>query len=474
VAANIAHIAEIGGKAAGSFAADATEVFQEGLRLPPVKLVSEGKLVQDVWRIILANHRTPRNTFGDFHAMMASLAIAERRIQRLIGKYGLEVFETATEELIAYAERWMRTQIRKLPRGEYEFVDCMEDDGITDRPVYIRVRVAIEDDEVIVDYTETDPQTAGPVNATYVVTMGASFTAILQALQARDVPLNAGAFRPITVIAPPGSLVNVEYPGASVGGGTETVPRITETVQGALAQAIPDRVAAADGGTLCNFLCGGTHPETGEYFTHYFLEGVGWGGRPDKDGNSVQLHPTGNLCQNTPNEVIETRLPWRVKEYSMRCDSGGAGLHRGGLGMKRVLEVTADEITVSALFDRAKVHPWGLHGGRPGAKAAIVVRRSGEAEFRTFSDAFGTKSPSKFTNVVLCRGDEVMILSSGGGGWGDPLTRDPERVLEDVRDRYVSVERALEDYGVAIDVDGRECSIDQERTTTARERARRG
>lgn len=446
--ANVGHLAEIGGKAVGSFAADATEVFQEGLRIPPVKIVSRDRPNMDLWRLIMANHRTPRNTWGDLNAQIGSLRVAERSVQLLLERYGRDLVEEAAEELMDYSERWMRTEIRAIPDGRYPFTARMEDDGVVERPVTFHVEVTVDGDRLIVDWTGTDPQVRGPINATYGVTAGATYNAIFH-LTDQSIPKNSGVYRPISIIAPPGSAVNVVYPGPSVGGNTETHPKLADMVIAALAQALPGRVAAAEGGTACNFLFGGFHPRTGDYYANYHLEGGGWGAKDYDDGNDAIIVKNGN-CRNTPVEIFETRYPLRTIEYSLIPDSGGPGRMRGGLGTRRILRVEpSTEVTVNALFDRTKpgFGAWGLAGGGTGGRAAIMVRRKGDAEFRTFSEAFGTVSPSKFTNILLEAGDEVLIDSPGGGGYGDPRARDRERVARDVYEGFVSPERARDLYG---------------------------
>ncbi|MBG99634.1 MAG: 5-oxoprolinase [Solibacterales bacterium] len=442
---NVAHICEIGGMAPGSFAAEATEVYQEGLRLPPVKIMSQGEYVQDVWRIILTNHRTPKSSWGDLHAMIGSLNIAETRMLELLERYGPEVFESAGTQLLDYSERWMRTEIKDIPNGVYHFKDCMEDDGVTDKPVWMRLKLVVKDDEIIADWRESDPQALGPVNATFAVTAAATYSAVLHVTN-KDIPVNSGCFRPIRVITKAGTVVNVRHPGPSVGGNTETHPHLQNVVVAALSQAVPERAAASEAGTACNFLFGGVHPETGEYYTNYHFDGGGWGATVDHDGNSVMCPVNGN-CRNTPAEVLETKYPFLTVEYSMRTDSGGAGKYRGGLGGRRVLRVVGPEITVSALMDRTKTNPWGLFGGEQGDSGGILVKKKGETDFRTFSEVYGTVCPSKFTCIALKEGDEVMILSPGGGGYGSPAERSLEAVAEDVRQGLVSVQSAEKIYG---------------------------
>ncbi len=451
--ANVGHLAEIGGKAVGSFAADATEVFQEGLRIPPIKIVKRDVNDMELWRLIMANHRTPRNTWGDLNAQIGSLRVAERRVIEMLDRYGRDFIDQAANELMDYSERWMRAEIAQIPNGVYAFTERMEDDGVVDQPVTFHVTVTVLDDELIVDWTGTDPQVRGPINATYGVTAGATYNAVFH-LTDHHIPKNSGAYRPIRIIAPPGSAVNVSYPGPSVGGNTETHPKLADMVIAALAPALPGRVAAAEGGTACNFLFGGIHPKTGDYYANYHLEGGGWGAKSYDDGNDAIIVKNGN-CRNTPVEIFETRYPLRVREYSLIDDSGGAGAMRGGLGTRRILRVEQGaEVTVNALFDRTKpgFGAFGLEGGGKGGYAAIKVKRKGESEFRTFTDVFGTVSPSKFTNIVLHGGDEVLIESPGGGGYGDAHARDPERLARDLYEGFVSPAAAQALYGASAEV----------------------
>lgn len=446
--ANCAHLAEPGAKAPGGLAGDATDIFQEGLRLPPLWLQREGEDQEDVWKILFANHRTPKVTYGDLMAMIGSLTVAERRLTSLIETYGLDTFRTATEDLIRIAERRMAEEISQIPDGEYSFSDVIEDDGVVEGDYTIRCDVVVDGDAVTCDFTGSSPQAAGPMNATYAVTASAVYNAFLH-ITDPTIPRNQGCYRPINIVAPPGTIVNCEFPAALVGGNTEVSPRITDIIFGALADALPDRIPASLGGTSCCFLFGGAHPDTGELYSHFHFEGIGWGGRPGKDGNSQIIVINGN-CRNTPVEVFESRYPIRVESYRLLEDSGGPGRNRGGLGMERILTIDADEITVSALFNRMLVDPFGLHGGRPGRNSGIYVRPAGEGEWRTFSEVFGTMSPSKFSNVVLRRGDQVRLVAPGGGGLGDPLDREPERVLADVAEGLVTPAAAGDSYGVEV------------------------
>ena len=444
-AATIGHVAEIGGLAPGALAGDAREIYQEGLRLPPVRLMQGGDHVMDVWKIMLTNHRTPKLTWGDLHAMLGSLTLGRRRVEDLLAVRGVEGMLAATEELIRRSEAWMRRELAVIPFGDYAFEDTMENDGVTNEPRRLVVNVHVADGELIADFTGTDPQTRGPINATYAVTAAATYNAVFH-LTDPEIPRNAGCYRPIRVIAPPGSLVNVRHPGAEIGGNSETHCRIIGIVMGALARALPERAAAADGATGCNFLFGGVHPESGEFYANYHFENVGWGGAATHDGNDAQCAPLA-ISRNVPVEIFESRYPWLTRGFRLVPDSGGAGRHRGGLGTERILEVRAPELTVGALFDRMLVAPWGLAGGREGGTTSISIRRAGDDRFRLFTEVFGTVSPSKFSNVVVHEGDVISLVSSGGGGYGDPRDRPREEVLRDVRDRYVSPEAAAAVYG---------------------------
>jgi len=444
-AAIIAHFAEIGGMVVGSFAATATEVFQEGLRLPPVRLMRGGKRVQEVWDIMLANHRTPRHTWGDLHAMLGALKVAEDRYRSLCAKFGAGFLSEAADALLDYADRWMREEIRSIPDGVYEFSDSLEDDGVGDQPIRMHVKVTVDGDAFTADYSASDDQARGPVNATLGVTMSATFNALYQ-LADPAIPKNAGCYRPVRVVAREGSCLNVAYPAPSVGGNTETQPRIVFLVLGALSSAIPERVSACEGCTACNFLIGGMNPKTDEYYAHYHFEASGWGGRAARDGNDCQNHIIGN-CRITPVEVFETRFPLMVMSYGLRTDSGGAGTFRGGLGSRRVLRVEAPEVRASMLMDHAKAGPWPLFGGLAGTPARVTVRKSGDTAFRPFTEAFGTTSASKFADVRLHQGDEVCIDSCGGSGYGDPHRRGGELIDRDLAEGFISAAACAAVYG---------------------------
>lgn len=441
----IGHIGEIGGMVPGSFFAEATETFAEGLRIPPVKIKRAGKDCPDIWKMMLANVRTPRANYGDYRALIAAVDLGEGRLLDLIGRYGVEAYDEAVADLLDYSEARMRAEIAEIPNGHYTFEDVMEDDGVVAERLRIHVSVFVRDAETIVDFHGTSPQTRGPMNTPLSIPQAASYNAFLQ-ISDFTIPKNAGCFRPIKVLVQPGSLLNVEFPAPSVGGNTECHPRIVYTVLGALAAAVPDRVPAADGGTWSNFLFGGTHPATGEYYTSYDLHTVGWGGRAGADGNDAVGSMNGN-CRTIPVEVYETRYPWLVEDWSLVRDSGGAGEFRGGLGMTKTIRCLAPEVTVSHVGDRHQIPPWGLHQGKAAGLASTHFMTRGAGTWRDARAVYGKVSPSKFANVQIREGDKVRIVMPGGGGWGAPARRAPEALREDILDGYVSAAAAKRDYG---------------------------
>lgn len=441
----IGHIAEVGGMVPGGFCGEATEIFHEGLRVPPVKIKRRGEDNEEVWKIMLANVRTPRYNYGDLRAMISAVDLGVSRITGTYAKYGAASMRQTISDLMDYSERRMRAEIAAIPDGVYDFADKVEDDGIEDREYDIVVRAHVRGEEMVVDYTGSSRQARGPINATLGVTISATYNAILH-LTDPTIPKNSGCFRPIRVVAPPGTIVNVDYPAPEVGGNTETHPRIAGTLLGALGKAIPHRAMAAEGSTHANFVFGGVDARTEEYFACYDLESNGWGGRSFADGNDSCDSINGN-CRITPVEVFETRFPWRIEQFGLVADSGGAGKFRGGLGYRKQMLCLNDEITASQMSDRYKLAPWGLNGGKPGGKAATLICRADTQEWLTVQQAFNKVSPSKYSNISIRKGDRVVLQMPGGGGFGDPAERDPAMIAHDLREGYVTPEGAARDYG---------------------------
>lgn len=438
-AANIAHHVDIGGKSAGGFPGDATDVFMEGFRLPASKLYRRGEPNPDIWRVVLQNTRLPRNSFGDLHAMYGSLMLAEKRVAEVVERYGVDVYRAAVKEIMNYSERRMRDEIRKIPDGVYRGVEVMEDDGVSDHgPFAIRVTVVVNGDEMIVDYSESDVQARGPINCPLGVTASGTYNGLLQ-LTDPSIPTNSGCFRPIRLITRPGTIMNVEFPASCYGGNTETHNRIVDVMHAALVHAIPHRVAAPTGSTCCNLTYGGLD-EAGEYYANYQWDGVGWGAGQGRDGNSAIVAPGGNSRIQSI-EVIENRFPWLVQGYGLRQDSGGPGQFRGGLGTVRVMTAQAP-MQINGLSDRFVVPAQGLSGGAAAATGAFLIRRNGSSEWKTVPQDFGAKSLSKFADVPLQPGDSIMFRTPGGGGFGPASKRDPAALANDVLNGYVSREAA--------------------------------
>jgi N-methylhydantoinase B len=446
LAVAIGHVAEVGGMVPGAFAGEATEIFHEGLRVPPVKIKKRGEDVAEVWKLMLANYRTPRQNYGDFRALIGAVDLGERRLAALVQKYGRKAFERTVADLLDYSEARMRAEIKEFPDGRYRFEDVMEDDGIEDRPYRIETEVCVQGDEIVVDYTGSDRQAKGPINSVLSVAWSAAYNAILH-LTDPTIPKNSGCFRPIKVVAPPGTVVNCDYPAPSVAGNTESHIRIAYTVIAALARCLPERAFATDGGTNSNFLFGAHDPDSDEYVVCYDFSSTGWGGRSFADGNDVVNAINGN-SRMVPVEVFEVRFPWRVEAWGLVPDSGGPGRFRGGLSLAKTLTCLDAEITVSFVSDRHRIRPWGLQGGGSGGTGSLLFRRAGSDGWQDARQAFNKVSPSKFGNVVVRPGDRVRLTTPAGGGYGAPAGRDPALLAEDLREGWVTPEGARRDYGV--------------------------
>ena len=414
--ASRAHHADVGGAAAGSMGLS-REIYQEGLRIPPVILVRGGELQNDILQMVLANVRTPEEREGDLGAQVAACNTGARRLQEICERYGLPRAHRATEELQSYAEQMTRALLDSIPPGKYSAEDFLDNDGITDRPVRVAVTVSIAKRKrgssgpvVTVDFTGSDPQVEGSINAVEAITYSACFY-VFRCLLAEDVPAAAGIMRPIRVIAPPGTVVNARPPAAVAGGNVEMSQRIVDALLRALAQAAPEMIPAASSGTMNNLTIGGLFPKgharAGEPFAYYETIAGGMGARPTQDGISgVHTHMTNSL--NTPAEALEYAYPFRVTRYSLRPNSGGAGKHYGGDGIIREVELLCDA-DVTLLADRRARGPYGLQGGNDGAPGRnIMVQQD------------GTMTPiSSKGSVRLKSGTRIRIESPGGGGWGN-------------------------------------------------------
>ncbi|MFV1986423.1 MAG: hydantoinase B/oxoprolinase family protein [Gemmatimonadota bacterium] len=408
--ANRAHHSDVGGMTPGSMPL-ATEIYQEGIRIPPVLLVRGGELQRDILDLVLANVRTPVEREGDLTAQIASNRTGARRLLGLVERYGAGTVADYMGHLQDYAERMTREAIRQIPDGEYRFEDAMDDDGQGHGPLPIVVTLSIDGDEAIVDFTGTCEQAAGSVNANDAITLSATMYCF-RVIVPFAVPSNWGTIQPLTVIAPEGSLVNAKAPAAMAGGNVETSQRIVDVVLGALAQAMPGRIPAASYGTMSNLTIGGVDPRTGEPFAYYETIAGGMGARPWADGlDATHCHMTNSL--NTPIEALEHAYPYRVRRYSVRRGTGGAGEHRGGDGIERELEVlTAARVTI--LSDRRVGSPYGLQGGGAGTPGRNSLQKpNGDV----------TELPGK-ASVDVEAGSLIRIHTPGGGGFGRPDRRD--------------------------------------------------
>ena len=445
-----AHHGDIGGRLPGSSACDNTEIFQEGIRLPWLRLYAEGEPVEDVFKIICANVRIPRMTLGDLGAQVAACSVAERALQELAERYGVEELAALMEALIDHTERLVRHELAGWPDGSAEFTDYLDSDGLEPREVPIRVRVTIQGDEVTVDFSNSAPMVRGSLNSTRSFVAAAVYQVIRAALTL-DVPNTSGAFRPITVLTRPGTITEVVMPAASSMRGV-TGFRIVDAVAGALAQLIPERIpAAGEGGNSIAVF--GSRRADGEPFVFYELVTGTWGATPRADGNDGVSNPAAT-ASNIPVEVAESEFPIVIERYGLVPDTGGAGRFRGGLAIERSWRCLTPDTSLVVRSDRQLHAPYGLAGGESGACSANVLREA---------DGREQDLPPMFSTVIQ-PGDVFHHRTAGGGGFGDPRERDPEAVAADVRDGKVSVRAARERYGVVV----REGEVDHGATRAAR------
>lgn len=405
--ANRAHHSDVGGMTPGSMPV-AREIYQEGLILPPVRLVRRGKIVDDILEIILSNVRTRDEREGDLTAQIAANRVAETRLRETVKRYGLRPTLRYASALQDYTARVISAAVRGVPNGRYEFADALDNDGFGTEPVPIRVAVTIRGGRATIDFTGSAPQVEGSVNANYAITLSACLYSF-RCLVADDVLYNAGVARPLKVIAPEGTVVNAMRPAAMAGGNVETSQRITDVVLGALGQAVPDRMPAASQGTMNNVTLGGLDPRTRRRFAYYETLGGGMGGRLGLAGLSG-VHTHMSNTRNTPVEAMERYLPLRVRRYGLRSGSAGAGSAPGGEGLIREYELL-DNATVTVLSERRHGQPYGARGGEPGACGRNTLIQDGREE----------RLPGKFERQFR-RGEVLRVETPGGGGYGKPTS----------------------------------------------------
>ncbi len=410
--ANRAHHSDVGGMTPGSMPL-ATELFQEGLIIPPLKLYARGRMDKAVFDLILANVRTPDERRGDLLAQIAANEIGRARLEEAVRRFGAAKVRRYSSLIQDYTEGFLRATIKAIPDGAYAFEDRLDDDGISARPITIGVRLTIRGDRAVVDFSSSSPQTEGGVNANFAITSSAVLY-VFRSLVEEDIPFNTGLMRPLEIVAPPGSIVNANFPAACAGGNVETSQRIVDVLLGALAKALPGRIPAASQGTMNNVAFGGSDPGTGRHFAYYETIGGGMGAGTAADGLSgVHTHMTNSL--NTPVEALENYLPLRIRRYGLRKGSGGRGLHRGGQGIVREYEFGVPT-ALTIMSERRRFAPYGVHGGAPGAKGKNTLITAGGQR------ALGSK-----VNIKLRPGDILRIETPGGGGFGRPGRRQRRR-----------------------------------------------
>jgi N-methylhydantoinase B len=417
--ANIAHHADGSGRQTGT-------IWDEGLRIPPIRLVEAGVLREDVMELLLLNFHLPRERRGDFRAQFAANRIGAQRLGELLARYGVAICEAAMKELLAYGERKIRAALRRVPDGVYRFEDFMDDDGAGGPPVPLRVAITVSGGEIALDWTGSGAQVPGDINVVYLALVATVYYS-LKALLDPTIPANGGFYRAIRVTAPEGSIVNARAP-APVAWRTQTCQRIADVIFGALAPALPHDVIAATNGANSAWVWSGVDPRTGQYYVYLETIGGGSGARATKDGlDGVQVHVTNT--SNLPVECLEMEYPLLVEEYSLVPDSGGAGRWRGGLGLSRTIRLRASEATFLGTLDRARLAPWGLFGGHAGGKAALVLNAGTDGE---------RPLDPKIAGLILKEGDTVKIVTPGAGGYGPPAERDAGLRARDRREGKVS------------------------------------
>ncbi len=454
LAANQAHHVDVGGFAPGSMPFGVEEIFQEGLQIPPVRLFRGGELEPELWSLISQNVRPPAEVRGDLLAQYAANNTGARRLGELVDKYQTDTIERYLDEMIRYSERRMRAALAKIPQGEYTYEDVIEGDGISDRTYTVRVNLETKGDSVRADFSATDDVAKGPINCRWP-SVAACVYYVFKAVLDPELPANAGAYKPFDVVVREGSVLSAVYPQAVCNANIITTQRITDVLLGALSQAVPERVQAACAGTMNLLNIGGVDPRSGVLYNYIETYAGGQGAMHDLDGmDAIQNHMTNT--RNAPVEAIEAAYPLLVERYGLLPDSEGAGRHRGGVGLTRVLRVLGADVKLTLSSDRAKVAPWGLFDGLPASPSrSAVVEPDGNT----------APLPSKVTTTVES-GRVIVTETPGGGGWGDPRTRDPEAVRSDVVEGLVSRERAKEVYRVALKPGSLE--VDREATTRLR------
>lgn len=441
--ANTCHWVDMGGSVPGGFGTSATEIQQEGLRLPPLKICIRGEINNDLVKIIQANIRVAELQMGDLHAQVAALRNGIRGLRAVLAKYGPDLIDECIYEMQGRSERLMRNRLKNIPSGVYSFETSLDNDGVSDEPLKVNLALRIDDDRAEFDFSGSSAACQGPLNSVIATTKSAVFIALKHLFP--EIPINSGFFSPLTIIAPESTFLNAVYPRPVSGCAAEVAQRVVDSVLGALAATNLREVVAAPFGTVANVTLGGLDPMTGRRYVMYLFSGGGYGGHQGGDGLSNVPSAIG-VSKTTPVELIEQRYPVMIEFYGLRVDSAGPGEHRGGMGTEYRLKLLRGNAKASVLMDRGKEAPFGVNGGSAAAAAEIELLLSGKTS--------RLKLLTKGDNIPLTAGDAICVRSPGGGGYGRAELRDPEQIKFDIAQGYISAKAGKQHYGANAVVDG--------------------
>ena len=439
---NRGHWPDIGGMVPGGFASSTTEVYQEGLRIPPVKLFSRGELNEDLLKLVLANIRVPNERRGDIQAHLAAFEVGERQLRKLLARYGRKTVAACIGELKERSETQMRSYLEELPDGIYEYTDHMDNDGIGVEPLRINLKMTVRGSDAHLDFSGSSPPCRGPMNSVISAATSACYLGFRHIFP--EVPVNAGCFKPLTIDIPDTTFLNAQLPAPVAGCSSEVSQRVGDVVMGALEQAVPERGGAGIFGTITNQSIGGIDEMVGPYVM-YMFNGGGYGGHREGDG-LIYGAPIISVARSQPVELYEQRYPVRIRKFAIREESAGAGEHRGGFGAIIETEFVRGVGTASVIGDRGDFAPRGIHGGGDAANCRI--------EFIRGEEVYVPRHKIKDSGIRLLPGDLIRLYTPGGGGYGDPLNRKPALVAEDVRDEYIGRQTARDVYGVVFAGEG--------------------
>jgi N-methylhydantoinase B len=436
---NKAHWTEVGGAQAGSVSTQATEIYQEGLQFPFIKLYEAGQINRALVEMIEANVRLPESTIGDMHAGVAAARVGARRVAEIVDKYSVATVVNAMQSLLDYGEAMTLEELAKLPPGIYEAEDMVESDGLGNGPFRVKVKITVSADRLIADFTGTDDQAEGPINCTRTGLV-TGVRCVFKSITNTELPANGGCFRPLEIICPPGTFISAESP-APVSLYYESLLAAMDVMWKALASAMPDRLPAGHQRSVNATFVAGLHPDTGDLFVLGEPLVGGWGAAPGRDGDNGQFCCANGETYNIPVELFESRYGLQVEQYAFHDDDGGAGEHRGGKGVVLDYRVTADEVFLTYATSRSSNRPWSLAGGRPGSlNSACIYRHDGSVE-----------KYDMCTRVRVIKGEMIRLTTATGGGYGNPASRPRGDIARDLKNGFVTKEQVARDYGIAID-----------------------